>query len=51
MYASNASIIGEQQAQTIGDLSIAQALALARDQFMKTISTGTSSSAGGGDGY
>lgn len=50
-YAPNVFIIDEQQAQTIGDLSIAQALALARDQFMKTISTGTSSSTGGGDGY
>jgi len=40
------------QAQTIGDLSISQALGLARDQFLKTLSASTSGRAGtGNEGY
>ena len=41
----------QQQAQTIGDLSISQALGLARDQFLKTLSASSSGRAAGGDGY
>ena len=37
-------------AQTIGDLSISQALGLARDQFIKTLSTGGAGGRGG-DGF
>ena len=43
--------LSQQQAQTIGDLSISQALGLARDQFLKTLSASSSGRAAGGDGY
>lgn len=39
-----------EAAQTIGDLSISQALGLARDQFIKTLSTGGAGGRGG-DGF
>jgi hypothetical protein len=40
------------QAQTIGDLSISQALGLARDQFLKTLSASANNGGGrGNDGY
>ena len=35
------------QAQTIGDLSISQALGLAKDQFFKSLISGSSKSGGG----
>eukprot|EP00428_Durinskia_dybowskii_P065205 CAMPEP_0170373898 /NCGR_PEP_ID=MMETSP0117_2-20130122/10312_1 /TAXON_ID=400756 /ORGANISM="Durinskia baltica, Strain CSIRO CS-38" /LENGTH=191 /DNA_ID=CAMNT_0010628815 /DNA_START=35 /DNA_END=610 /DNA_ORIENTATION=+ len=39
------------QAQTIGDLSISQALGLARDQFLKSLSASAANSGRGNDGY